>query len=110
MRGIICLGLFTLLGGCASDSYWVKTHDPIEVKHVVSLDYPCTTRWYQNKPSLGCANYPTNTIEIKRPLSQLHRGCVEGHERKHFAGFSHDIERPHYATDCGNGTLMIIGE
>ena len=91
--------LALLLSGCAFEPYWVKTYAPVEVKHVVTVDFPC------GRSDLdGCANRRAHTIELRRGLSPTMRHCILHHEIRHFAGYEHD-PRPGFVADCGDGTM-----
>ena len=101
---IACVALFfvalLVLTGCASDSYWVKVHEPYPVRGVVEIANPGGRADY-----IGAANYATGYIELRPGLAPILRDCVLSHERKHFAGYTH-IERKGFATDCGDGTMV----
>lgn len=105
---LIPLCAASVLVGCASfgEPYWQETHLPYEVSRVIYVDKPCNLTSAYGTPMLGCANYYTNTIEIQKGLTPAASQCVLTHERKHFAGYSHSLERPHYSIDCGDGTML----
>ena len=89
-----------ITAGCATtDTYWRPSHAPVLVLGIVEVDRPCGRHDYD-----GCANYVSGMIELRSGMSPVLRDCVIRHERKHFAGFTHD-ERKGYATDCGDGSM-----
>lgn len=81
------------LAGCAP--YWVQTHAPVPMREIVEVEQPCRHDW------LGCANYSQGVAEIKKGLSPEQRICVIEHEKKHFAGYSHDLRWVNHRVDCG---------
>ena len=99
---IAILAAIVFTAGCASDSYWRYSHEPMLVRGIVETDRPGG-----RDDLLGNANYATGMIEIKPGLTGYLRDCVISHERHHFEGFTHD-ERKGYATDCGDGTMAPI--
>ena len=94
--------MLLMLNGCATDTYWVRTMNPVEVKHFARVDFPCGRRGWD-----GCWNPAGQTIEIRKGMPAAMENCVIGHERKHAAGYRHDLERPNLAIDCGDGTKWI---
>lgn len=101
MRIIIAAFLY-FISGCATNDYWYRTHEPRLVLGVIDVDHPGGIPGAY----FGFANFVTGLIEVKRGLSESLRECVIKHERKHFAGYSHD-PRKGFVTDCGDG--MLIG-
>ena len=91
---------FALYGCAIAGSYWYWAHPPIPVKGVVETPTPGG-----RADLLGNANYGTGEIEIRPGLGWTLRQCVISHERKHFAGWSHE-ERKGFAVDCGDGTMV----
>ena len=94
--------LLLLLAGCATPApYWVKTHEPVEHKHTIYVDYPC------GKTGLnGCARRSTGTVEIRRGMTDAEGWCVLSHELKHLAGYTHPGRDYGLAMDCGNGETL----
>ena len=99
--GLVCLLLMLyLLEGCASNGYWEQTHSPYPVRRVIYVEHPCGRTDID-----GCAHYESGTVQIKIGLRENLRACVEAHERKHFAGFTHP-NIGGFSTDCGDGTMV----
>ena len=94
--------IFILLSGCATDTYWVRAVNPVEVKHIAHVDLPCGRFGWS-----ACWNPAAQTIEVKKGLPAGLEACVISHERKHAAGYRHDLERPNFAIDCGDGTRWM---
>ena len=98
---IAAIWLALLMTGCTP--YWVRDAEPVPVFAVVEVDLvECGGLLADN---LGCAHRSTGLIQIKRGLTQYVRDCIEAHERKHLAGWSHDVGRP-LAIDCGDGRII----
>lgn len=98
MRPLI---LALCLTGCSP--YWVKDHDPVEVKSVHYVNnIACQDAWgvVQVGEALGCANYLTGEITILNTMNPQDKECVLQHELAHFKGWSHD-GRQQYAISCG---------
>ena len=97
------LGLLVIiiLSGCAAQPYWQETGAAVEVKHVVRVDFPC-----KKFDIDGCWNEAANTVEIKKGLSPNREDCVITHERKHAAGYTHEVRKIVFAHDCGDGRVM----
>lgn len=98
-RLLACLLVLTLTG-CAHGEYWVPIGQPVEVKHVVRVDFPC-----KKFDIDGCWNEKANTVEIKKGLKER-ENCIINHERKHAAGYTHENRKIVYVSDCGDGTMM----
>ena len=90
--------LALVLAGCSP--YWVKDSAPVPVFAVVEVDM--VNCLGLSADILGCADRSTGLIQIKRghPL----KDCIEAHERKHLAGWSHRPGRP-LGIDCGDGRI-----
>lgn len=82
-----------------ADEYWQLTNAPVEIKSIAEVDYPC------DKLLIGCINYLSREIFIKRGLTKEMYTCILTHEQKHAKGWTHD-DRPTFAYDCGDGTLI----
>lgn len=89
-----------LLTGCATDAYWHRSHAPVLIRQVAIVDTPCGRADWR-----GCSNLATGVIEIRRGLPDIEHACVLSHERRHMAGYDHHTGT-HYATDCGDGTIL----
>ena len=94
--------MMLMLGGCASDPYWIR-YDGLrgEVKHIVRVDFPCKNIGWE-----GCWNAASGTIEVKKGMPKALEDCVISHERKHAQGFTHE-RRIEFSKDCGDGTRWI---
>lgn len=97
--------LIPLLSGCAVDPYWTQQINPIEVKHIAHVDMPCGYL-LGGKRLDGCWNASANTIEVRKGLNASREECVISHERKHAAGYVHEIREIVFAQDCGDGRVM----
>src|SRR3990167_8407647 len=98
--------LALLLAGCSTVPYWVQDVKPVTVFAVIEVNYVRCGDDAMN--IVGCANHLTGLIQIKRghPL----RDCIETHERKHLAGWSHPANAPlPLAFDCGDGRIYPGG-
>lgn len=97
--GILILLLLPNLAGCSP--YWVRTSEPVPVFAVIEIDTVVCGDTALGL--LGCADMRTGIIYVKR--GHPHRDCIEAHERKHLAGWSHRPGRP-LALDCGDGRII----
>lgn len=105
------IALVALLSGCAS-SYWVPNpafsdFEPRDVQIVYTDDLsPCASP----TPVIGCAvrvrQSRTCYAYVKASMPLAMRRCVAMHEARHcIAGEDHEVGKPNYAMDCGNGEL-----
>ena len=85
----------------AEGSYWYKAAAPVQVLGIVFVERPC------GKRIDGCAHRSTGLIELRTGMDTVLRTCVESHERRHLErGEDHPVDRPHFAIDCGDGTIL----
>lgn len=95
------LALLLLLAGCASEPYWVRTHEPVPITSIRYVDYPC------DRMVNACIRLRTGAVEIRRGMTEAETWCALNHERKHAAGYSHPNHREgSFASDCGNGEML----
>ncbi len=98
VAGIVACGLLIAKEVNASE-YWTCNRAPTLVSMVLESDMPC------GRNLNGCWIEFIGAIVLRTGLKPSFRACVESHERKHAAGCDHPIDRPQYATDCGDGTI-----
>ena len=83
----------------AAEQYWIKTHDAQVVDAVVVVDNIYVFCNFPHKV-LGCtarSGYGGVVLYIAQDAPD--KVCIESHERKHAAGFSHH-DRPHNQVVC----------
>ena len=97
-----CLWLGSLAGCATQGDYWVKVREPLPVKEIRFVEYPC------GRTDLnGCSRLAEGILEIKTGRSFSRSECTRTHELKHFAGYDHpDFNYTTLATDCGNGKVI----
>jgi hypothetical protein len=105
-----------VLGGCASaGSYWETDAKWVNFKptDIVLLEPDDPSIICRKAPHsvLGCAilqpEINTCTVVLKSRLPRNAFSCALTHEMRHCLGDFHTAynDRPHYALDCGDGTL-----
>jgi hypothetical protein len=101
MRSIL---LPLLLSGCAITPYW--TPEPRLVAPVLRVvDVPVLT--CNDGHAWSCWEYERGEIQVLIGVPASARDCLISHERKHAEGWTHNIERRHFAIDCGDGTMWL---
>lgn len=91
--------------GLAQDKYWMKMYEPILVRDIIEVEWPCGRDFY------GCTERSTGLIFIKVGLKPILRTCVLTHEIHHMDGYVHPEPRGReFATDCGDGTMVSVME
>mgnify|MGYP001566351051 CR=1 FL=1 len=98
----VIFAVVVLTAGCAGAPYWSATHAPILLRGVVEVERP------GGEDQFGYANYRTGMIELQPGLKPELRDCVLAHERRHFAGYSHEPRERVLAVDCGDGRVMPL--
>lgn len=101
---------FLMIGGCASESYWVKKYnEPIQELPSVyheTLDHFLAACQTTTVNALACTisivSSTSNTVfHVQSHFAPGVRDeCVERHEKAHRKGWTHD-KRPVFRLDCG---------
>ncbi len=116
MRRLVYIAM--MLTSCSTQPYWTLQNAPVDVLHVVYVDYPCGVRHSPidktQDHDYGCWNAAAQTVELSRGMVDWKEKCVLRHEggdpkekdAGHAAGWVHD-KRYAYVLDCGPTRAQI---